>query len=256
MLSSHHLCKACNSPLRDAGKFCPKCGSPVGGSPAPLRVAVSVDPAPDLRVWVEFKEILKLYGVLLLISFSHFLVSKITKHPLGEVGTWVAIAAATVYFSIPHLRHLRELLKPRLPDAGELLLIGAVSLGCYFILIGYFSLFEILKTDTHKYSDNIIKFKWPIWTAYLLTAVCPAILEEIAFRGIIYQKLKEFFSTKEALFIQAACFSVLHLIPSIFISHLIMGLYLGWLRERTNSLTLSILVHFAWNAHVVFMELN
>ena len=76
-------------------------------------------------------------------------------------------------------------------------------------------------------------------------------LEEITFRGLIYQKLKSIMSDKESLFIQASLFSVLHLMPTIFISHLVMGLFLGWLRQQTDGLYMSIIFHIAWNSYVL-----
>lgn len=61
----------------------------------------------------------------------------------------------------------------------------------------------------------------------------PAVIEEIAFRGFIQSALERFVGAREAPFIQAALFSVLHLLPLMFIRHFLMGLCFGLMRPGT-----------------------
>ena len=83
----------------------------------------------------------------------------------------------------------------------------------------------------------------------------PAIFEELAFRGYILAQLDRWLRPGEALFVQAALFSVLHVSVAVFLSHFIMGLGLGLLRRRTHSLYPGMLAHGCWNAWVVTAEL-
>ena len=59
----------------------------------------------------------------------------------------------------------------------------------------------------------------------------------------------------ETLIVQATMFSVLHMDPAIFASHFFFGLVVGWLRRFTRSLCPGMLVHAAWNAAIVGLEL-
>ena len=85
--------------------------------------------------------------------------------------------------------------------------------------------------------------------------VVPAIFEEVIFRGVIWAKLERVGKSGEVLVIQAALFSVLHMLPTIFISHFVLGLALGWLRRKTGSLVPGIFAHAALNATVLVEEL-
>lgn len=100
------------------------------------------------------------------------------------------------------------------------------------------------------------KAHWPVWSIFALISVEPGIVEEIAFRGIIQTKLAEILSTREALLLQAALFSVLHLSPAIFVSHFVMGLLLGWVRLRSRHIYYGMILHAAWNAICVLKELQ
>src|SRR5579859_7343479 len=85
----------------------------------------------------------------------------------------------------------------------------------------------------YNMSAKYVKAGWPLWAILGTISVEPGVFEEIAFRGIIQTKLSRILSVKEALIIQAALFSILHLNPMIFVSHFVMGLLLGWVRLRS-----------------------
>ena len=58
----------------------------------------------------------------------------------------------------------------------------------------------------------------------------------------------------DAMLLQAAMFSILHLAPLSFASHFVMGLGLGWLVVRTRSLYAGMLLHALWNGMIVWLE--
>jgi len=119
----------------------------------------------------------------------------------------------------------------------------------------YFSLFHRAGMPILQASGIFVKFGWPKWSMFVLICCMPAIFEELAFRGVIQTSLESVLSTREALFIQAALFSLLHLMPMMFPSHLFMGLVLGTMRTRSKSLYPGMLFHASWNALVLIEEL-
>jgi membrane protease YdiL (CAAX protease family) len=88
-----------------------------------------------------------------------------------------------------------------------------------------------------------------------LFALAPAVFEEVAFRGIIFERLRRVLGEREGWLVQAAFFSVLHLSPVIFLTHFAMGLILGWLRIRARSLLPCMILHASWNAASIVLEL-
>lgn len=61
---------------------------------------------------------------------------------------------------------------------------------------------------------------------------------------------------REAVFLQAAIFAVMHLSPWSFVSHCLLGLVLGELCRATKSLYPSLLLHAGWNAAVLAREVS
>jgi uncharacterized protein len=83
----------------------------------------------------------------------------------------------------------------------------------------------------------------------LVSAVAPAVCEEIFFRGGIQQLITEWtMKPHYAILISAFIFSLLHIDPFGFIARFILGIGLGYLFWWSGSLWLSIAAHFVFNA--------
>lgn len=92
----------------------------------------------------------------------------------------------------------------------------------------------------------------PVNTAALLVyilnyTVAPAVLEEILFRGIIISRLRPY-GDKLAIVVSALLFASVHFNITTFAGIFLMGLLLGSLAVRNNSLVPGIAVHFLNNA--------
>lgn len=87
--------------------------------------------------------------------------------------------------------------------------------------------------------------------AIFTMAVVPAIVEEVAFRGMLQGRLMALLGATQGLVVTAMAFTLVHMSPATLPIHLALGLYLGWLRERSGSLWPGIFVHFAYNTLVL-----
>jgi membrane protease YdiL (CAAX protease family) len=93
------------------------------------------------------------------------------------------------------------------------------------------------------------------WSSILLiTCIQPAIIEEIAFRGIIFGSLQGILSTNETIIVSACMFSILHLSIPSFPHLLIIGVALGVLRARSGSLFPGMCLHFTHNLLCILSE--
>jgi membrane protease YdiL (CAAX protease family) len=82
----------------------------------------------------------------------------------------------------------------------------------------------------------------------MLFAVVNTVLEELLFRGVLYDGVEWQWGWKAAVLVTAAIFGIFHVAgyPPGFVGALmaaIYGLLLGWLRHRTQGLILPILAH-------------
>lgn len=77
----------------------------------------------------------------------------------------------------------------------------------------------------------------------VLLGVLPAICEELIFRGIVFQGLKEKFSPTVSVFLSGLLFALIHQNIIQFIYPFILGCLLAFVFEKTNNLLYSILIH-------------
>jgi len=80
--------------------------------------------------------------------------------------------------------------------------------------------------------------------AIIIIGIIPAFTEELFFRGLILDGLKNNYSKKTAIFISSFLFGLIHLNPWQFCGAFIIGLISAWICIETNSILLSIYMHF------------
>ncbi len=213
--------------------------------------------AAAARHFQELRPALELWLLLLTISGLFGIVGGLiqTGSPWFDVGfSGLSVAVVARYARREH-----DLLVPWLRWSGLSIRGCVLAFGGISVLVAFMSLyFAGLTRLGVPFVSNLATFReygWPLWTAFVMICVVPSVLEEIAFRGLIMGRLEQAMGSGEALVVQAAMFSVLHLNPLIFPSHFVVGLLLGVIRRRSGSLLPCILVHAAWNAWVLAMEL-
>lgn len=89
---------------------------------------------------------------------------------------------------------------------------------------------------------------------FVVAALVPAICEELTFRGLIQTGLKRSYGARHAVVWTGFLFALLHLNPWNFLGLWFLGVFLGYLRERTGSIRPAIMLHMINNtlALVVF----
>jgi membrane protease YdiL (CAAX protease family) len=80
--------------------------------------------------------------------------------------------------------------------------------------------------------------------AIIVMGIIPGIMEELLFRGLILDGLRRNYSQKKAIITSALLFGLVHLNPWQFYSGLIIGIISAFICIKTNSITLSIYIHF------------
>ncbi len=86
----------------------------------------------------------------------------------------------------------------------------------------------------------------------IFVAVVGPVMEEIFFRGFLYNAIKKDMGIRWAIIISAGLFSLLHAHLVGFLPILILGIFLAYLYEKTGSLVSSITLHIMHNIAMVF----
>ena len=91
--------------------------------------------------------------------------------------------------------------------------------------------------------DKIFEGDFGWWGAFMKVAIIAPIVEELIFRGLILKGFRRNYNSFTAVFMSALLFALFHLNPWQFPATFVLGLLLGWIVIRTNSIVLAILGH-------------
>jgi len=90
--------------------------------------------------------------------------------------------------------------------------------------------------------------------ALFVVALCPAVFEEIAFRGIVQGRLIALLGALSGVLVTAMAFALAHGVSTVTPVHLLLGAYLGFLRLRSGSLFPGMLFHGLYNGSWVLLS--
>lgn len=88
----------------------------------------------------------------------------------------------------------------------------------------------------------------PWWFVLLTFAAAPAICEELAYRGFILSGFCRSGRLWLGVILSSLTFGIMHLIPQQVFNATLLGLVLGWLAIRSQSLLPGIAFHFVYNS--------
>jgi ABC-2 type transport system permease protein/sodium transport system permease protein len=89
----------------------------------------------------------------------------------------------------------------------------------------------------------------PLWLILLALAVVPGVFEELCFRGFLFASLRTVTTGWWAAIVAALSFGVFHevLFPGRLLTSTFLGLVLGWVRLRTQSVVPCMVLHVVHN---------
>ncbi|MDB5013697.1 MAG: family intrarane metalloprotease, partial [Daejeonella sp.] len=90
---------------------------------------------------------------------------------------------------------------------------------------------------------------------FIYVAVLPAIFEELAYRAYLLQALKEVVDDKQAIFISAVLFAIIHISFISLFWLLPFALVLGYICVKENSIWYGVAIHFTFNLTACVLDL-
>lgn len=229
-------CPACGAAFRADAAFCASCGR--------RRALIE----PGLRF------ALRLYLALLAIQVAAMIAGRLGASPF-RVMVVETVALAVAILAIAALRW--PLVDGAYRRAGfSALGYAAILLAAPVVLAVISSYVDLLAHVTGMPAPRELadfdghSLAWLV----VVVAIAPPLFEELAFRGLMFGALRRL-RRSEIYAISSFAFAMLHLsIPSL-LTHVPLGLYLCWLRERSRSMWPSTFAHFCHNLGVIVAEL-
>ena len=132
---------------------------------------------------------------------------------------------------------------------------SALGIGCglligsYVIIILHNTLLFLLDVDTQ--GENIVKLfaelDSPVWF-FIVGAIFAPLVEEIFFRGFLFQGFRARYGWITAMLLSAGIFAVAHLDLVVLLPTFILGCLLAYVFHRSNSIWPGIILHFLVNS--------
>lgn len=130
-----------------------------------------------------------------------------------------------------------------------------MGLGCSLLLAGYVVIFVhnavLMALGVDTQGEAILKLfselDSPIWF-FLVGAVFAPVVEEIFFRGFLFQGFRQRYGWIAAILLSSGIFAAAHLDPVSFIPTFVLGAVLAYVYHRSNSVFPGIILHFLVNA--------
>ena len=191
-----------------------------------------------------------------------------TKVTLENVGLvrWSTLIGQILFILLPtvvlvRLRGRRpvEFFRLRLPGAGQVALVIIGTFALQQMLQGYLTVQDMipLPTELQKVLDMIKKLfeeayrvlvvaqtPGELIVVLVIVALVPAIAEELLFRGLVQRSLEEAAGGLRGALITGVIFGAYHLIPTNVVPLAVLGMYLGYVVYRSQSIVLSMSAHF------------
>lgn len=148
----------------------------------------------------------------------------------------------------------------------DALLLVSGTLACLLWIRLYFAAIKMLlpveyaKLEALNYSGYIqFLAEWgrtgglPGAAALCCGMLLLAAIEELTFRGVVFNCLRREYSLKGTMLWSSALFTLVHLTPHNFPISFVLGMVLSLLYVRTGSLAVPISAHLAYNLAVIYL---
>lgn len=247
-------CRSCGAPQEPDWTECAPCAHrsrPPGGSGLPIAGVAEDEGRPVTSA-------LALYFAFLACSLVGIVVLLVSEDPalVAPVELTIALidAAIVLIWTGRSWRDISPFLKgPSNPLWYLLAMVGALATFVVAsVVVDAVSLLGELPEIL--YAEPLLEAGYGWLGVILLVCVQPAVIEELAFRGVILSGMQRVMATRDAIIVSALLFMIIHLSPLSFPHLVLIGLVLGWMRQRTGSLYPGMVLHFAHNGLVLFSE--
>jgi membrane protease YdiL (CAAX protease family) len=188
------------------------------------------------------------------IALLHFL--KFNSTYIISLITDLIFALIIIVFLLFNFKSLKETLIPKISNY-KLLIIVSFSLCVLAFLVTHFADFlnqSVFNTNNSSYYEHYKDSPSPLLLCIISVGVFPAIFEEIAFRGILFNELKNIMSVNATIIITTVLFTILHFSFISFLWIFPIGFLFGYLRSKYNNLIYGIIGHFVYNSSIVLIE--
>ena len=239
-----HQCIHCHQPITEEARYCNYCGA--------------FQAVPDIEDAVKKQEKFISLTIFFGVHLAVCLISNFTKYIRGIVPLLVVdgvLSIFTLVYVILFWEDLKRLLRWPHFSFAKMAAYASTAIGGA-ILVNYAVKWlnrTIFDTESYYYFA-FSHLKYAKLATILVVGLQPAIFEELAFRGVMQEGLNKITDKKQAVFISAFLFTLLHMSFISFFWLMPFALWLGYVRMKEETLWYGIIIHFCFNTTACFLE--
>lgn len=113
-------------------------------------------------------------------------------------------------------------------------------------LMAVLHIFELFPSYSEQTSKVLMSNRF--WITFLCGALIGPIAEEFVFRGLIFQRLKDYFRCPVAIVVSGLLFGIFHGNMAQFLYASVLGIIFAWFMEYFHTIEAPILLHISANA--------
>ncbi len=245
-------CPYCGAMLDPAFYFCLACATPYKHWQAMLTPLRPMAPTDGQRVAAKAPQVWTLFwtylGVCIGVSVLGALAFDRSQFVLRMVLGSIALTVTTCIFAVRYWPALKVQFK-RFGLASWPALTGLAILAPLLAVNYYYHgwLRGLEGVEARDMTEALEESGLSQSALVVFICVCPAIVEEIAFRGLVQHWLQAALTPFKAMVLASALFVTLHFsiltAPYLFA----LAMLLGWTKYKTGSLYPAMLIHFLHN---------
>ena len=243
--TEQYICTNCNAPVKAHHRFCYNCGAYQGAD------ADTINLFNNSYLQSAFFFFIVYLFICLMVHFTNWFDDY-------DKLFWIEIflAAFTVYHVLRNYKDMKYVLRFNNFLWGRV--VGVAGLAMMFsTVVSYI----VAKTNTSffgtqvSYYSRYSVYAMPVTVMIYSVALNPAIFEELAFRGVLYNYLNKFLNERLVVIVTGVVFAVIHLNFFSLFWLVPFGLLIGLIRKRFDTIWYGVIFHFVFNLVACLFDL-
>jgi uncharacterized protein len=237
-------CDVCDHEVKGYHRFCYNCGEYLGSDGTQISL-------------FNNSSMQSAFGLFIVYLFVCLLVQCTNWFDSYSRLFWVEIFLAlfTLFHVFKNFSAIKPVLKfhnfniVRLTGCISLAAVASVVVNIIVVKLN----FSFFGTDTSYYGRYSI-YSMPAVVMIYSIALNPAIFEELAFRGVLYDYLNTFLNERLVVIVTGFTFAIMHLSFISLFWLVPFGILVGAMRKRFGTIWYGIIFHFTFNLIAVLFE--
>ena len=238
-------CNVCNAQVKLYHKYCCNCGNNL----------LFNDSQTNLFKNKSFLSALIFFVIYLSICLTvHF--TNLFNDYSRQFWIEVLLAVLTLIYIQQNFNSMKSLLKFRNFSLIRLIsYIMAAAIASIIINVIITRLNISFFENYTGYYNRYRMYSMPVLLMINSIAINPALFEELAFRGVLYNYLDKFLNARFVIIITAFMFAVVHLNLISLVLLIPFGIVVGNMRKRFGTIWYGVIFHFTFNLVTVLFDL-